>query len=230
MTTLAAAAAQNNAEWCDAFCRAHGVDGRFAADCWAAPRRTPPLYPDAVTLVPGVSPDHVLHRVDGGAGCSVKDSFADLELASHGFSLLFAAEWLQCVRAPPAHRRWAHVSDTGELDEWTAAWAEQPTGFFPPVLLGDPSIRVLLTRDGDGSIHAGAIAKRSADVVGISNVFSAGGDLPSSWSGAAAAAQAELGSVPVVTYASGSELVAARVAGFEPVGPLRVWFHHTAPA
>jgi len=225
MHTLSGAAARNNAEWCDALCRAHGVDGRFAATCWSAPRRTPPLYPDAVTLVPGVDADDVLDRVDAGEGCSVKDSFADLDLQARGFRILFEAEWLHCVHARPAHSRWAAIRDPEELEEWTAAWAEQPPGFFPPVLLGDPAVRILAAREGDGSIRAGAIANRSADVVGLSNLFSLRGDLPSGWPEAAGAAQAELGSVPVVAYAGGAELVAAHVAGFESMGSVRVWAH-----
>ena len=45
-----AAAARNNAELCDLVSRAHGIDGAFASDAWTSPRRTPPFYPDAVTL------------------------------------------------------------------------------------------------------------------------------------------------------------------------------------
>jgi hypothetical protein len=47
-------AARNNAGWCDAFCRTRGVVGHFGEDAWSSAERTPPLYPDAVTLVPGV--------------------------------------------------------------------------------------------------------------------------------------------------------------------------------
>ena len=49
------AAARNNTEWCDAFCRTYGVAGVFHPDYWTSPERTPPLYPDAVTRVPGVA-------------------------------------------------------------------------------------------------------------------------------------------------------------------------------
>ena len=87
------AAARNNAEWCDAFCRTHGVAGRFGAMCWTSPERTPPFYPDAVSLSPGVDPAEVLAQIDAGDGCSVKDAFAGLDLAADGFRTPFRAEW-----------------------------------------------------------------------------------------------------------------------------------------
>jgi hypothetical protein len=98
---LTLAAARNNAAWCDAFCRRHGVVGRFDPECWSSAARTPPLYPDAVTLVPGVDPAVLLARVDTRDGCSIKDSFADLELEAHGFAPLFPAEWVAWTEPLP---------------------------------------------------------------------------------------------------------------------------------
>ena len=45
-----AAAARNNAEWCDTVCRVNGCAGRFGGDAWTTARRSPQYYPDAVTL------------------------------------------------------------------------------------------------------------------------------------------------------------------------------------
>lgn len=45
---LILAAAHNNAAWCAAV----SGDGGFTAEAWTSPRRTPPSYPDAVTLTP----------------------------------------------------------------------------------------------------------------------------------------------------------------------------------
>jgi hypothetical protein len=42
--------------------------------------RTPPYYPDAVTLLPDVSIEQVLSGIDTSEGCSVKDSFASGQL------------------------------------------------------------------------------------------------------------------------------------------------------
>jgi hypothetical protein len=117
VTVTAAAAARNNAELCELVCGA----GWFADGAWTSPVRTPPLYPDAVTLRPGVDPRALLDRVDASPGCSVKDSFADLDLAPFGFTVLFDAEWI--VR--PADAAGDPTLAAGVLheigaDEWSA--------------------------------------------------------------------------------------------------------------
>ena len=97
-------AARNNAEWCAAVCRSHGVPERLEDDAWLAGSRTPPFYPDAVTLVPGVDGADLVGRLDTDvAGASVKDSFADLELPD-GFRLLFDAQWVRRPPGPPASK------------------------------------------------------------------------------------------------------------------------------
>jgi hypothetical protein len=90
-------AALNNAEWCHAVC-----GGAFDGRLWWSAQRTPELYPDAVTLVPGVAAAEILARVDDGEGCSVKDSFCDLELP--GFDVLFDAQWFWLDDAGSAPR------------------------------------------------------------------------------------------------------------------------------
>jgi hypothetical protein len=220
-------AARNNAEWCDAFCRTHGIAGRFRSDFWSSPVRTPPLYPDAVTLRPEVSAERLLAGIDTSEGCSVKDSFADLDLASAGFRPMFQAEWLH--REPPdsraAHGRgWSRVTTERQLGEWESTWAASPAaaGFFRPALLAIETIAVLARYAGE-RIIAGAIANRSEAVIGLSNVFATGGDSASAWSGGAEAAEALWGAMPVVGYDSDASLDSARRAGFETIGELVVW-------
>jgi hypothetical protein len=65
-------AAANNADWCDLVCRAHGVETRFDEDAWTSRTRTPPGYPDAVTLVRDPSVADLLTRIDASVGCSIK--------------------------------------------------------------------------------------------------------------------------------------------------------------
>ena len=226
---LVGVAAQNNAEWCDAFCRTHGVVGRFRPESWFSPVRTPPYYPDAVTLLPDVTIEQVLSGIDASDGCSVKDSFAGLNLGAAGFRCLFRAEWL--VREPaeprvPSARRWSAVTTAEQLGEWEAAWAEAPEGpgFFRRALLEDGTIGVLAGYDGD-RIVAGAIANRSSTVIGLSNVFDVAGDLESAWVAGAAAAGALWGEMPTVGYDSGESLDAAHTAGFESIGELVVWLN-----
>ena len=89
-----AQAVRNNACWCDHVCREQGIQTAWLPSAWIARRRTPPFYPDAVTLVREVDPETVLAAVDAGPGCSIKDSFADLDLLPYGFRVLFEAEWI----------------------------------------------------------------------------------------------------------------------------------------
>lgn len=144
MDPLLLAAADNNARWCDLVCRSHGVPTAFQDGLWVATRRSPPLYPDAVTLRPGISVEAVLADIDAGPGCSLKDSFADLDLAAVGFEELFGASWI--AREPG--------EAGGEATRWSAVEGEL-----------DASVRELAA--GSSS----AIANRTGSVVGISNVF-----------------------------------------------------------
>ncbi|MEV0594543.1 hypothetical protein [Nonomuraea cavernae] len=95
-------AARNNAEWCEAVCRTHGIAGTFGSRAWTSPVRTPLYYPDAVTLSPDATAGDVLDAVDQGPGASVKDSFATLDLRPAGFEVLFEAQW---IHRPAPHRK-----------------------------------------------------------------------------------------------------------------------------
>src|SRR5436305_12504117 len=108
-------AVENNARWCDAVCRAHGLATRFAGDLWLALERAPRFYPDVVTLRPEAS----AAQVPAGAA-SVKDSFACLDLAPAGFDVLFDAHWF-VHRSPRAGATSLTWLETPALDEWTAA-------------------------------------------------------------------------------------------------------------
>ncbi|HEU4420982.1 MAG TPA: hypothetical protein VFR67_00395, partial [Pilimelia sp.] len=68
MDPRAVLAARNNAEWCDLVCRTHGIDTELDHDAWVARRRSPPLYPDAVTLREHLPAGDLLLRVDSSPG------------------------------------------------------------------------------------------------------------------------------------------------------------------
>jgi hypothetical protein len=220
------AAARNNAEWCDALCRTHGITAHFDADSWTSPKRTPPFYPDAVTLDAGVLPAQLLAKIDRRAGCSVKDSFADLELDNEGFRVLFRGEWLLDKREDGLQlpSRWWVVETREQLADWESAWnvSGSTSSLFRPSLLASSAIAVLAQDDGKW-IVGGAVVNRSATVIGLSNVFHRHGDLESVWRGAASAAHTRWGPMPVVGYDSGTALDAAHRAGFGTVGELVVW-------
>ncbi|MFK4689748.1 hypothetical protein RKD22_002683 [Streptomyces pristinaespiralis] len=226
----AVSAARNNAEWCEAMCRAHGLSGVLGARAWTSGSRTPLLYPDAVTLTEDATADDVLDAVSTGPGCSVKDSFATLDLSGAGFHVLFEAQWLHREPALPAPAApdgvaWSRLDTPAELAEWAAAWGggDGPAHLFRPELLSDPSVAFLAGRVGD-RLSAGAVVSRGGDAVGISNLFAAdGGDLDAAWAGCLSTVYARWPGVPVVGYEQGDDLAAAVRQGCVPVGPLRVW-------
>ncbi|MEE1753380.1 hypothetical protein PUR26_13155 [Streptomyces sp. SP18CS02] len=222
-----AAAARNNAEWCRTMCRAHGhTTGAFGPRAWTHPVRTPPYYPDAVTLRPDASVRDVLPGIDRAApGCSVKDSFAGLDLTADGFEVLFEARWIHRPADLPVPRPaspWQPVATPAELTAWEDAWSggDDPMDLFPPALLADPATTVLAGRGQDGRIVAGAVLSHSDDVVGVSNLF---GPDEEAWPGCLAAVAALRPGTPVVGYEHGDDLTTALRHGFTATGPLRVW-------
>ncbi|OAH13048.1 hypothetical protein [Streptomyces jeddahensis] len=228
---LVQAAARNNAVWCATMSRSHGVVGEFGVQAWAAPTRTPPLYPDAVTLVPGADLSALVARIDTAAsGASVKDSFADLDLTEAGFQVLFEAQWIHRPASAPAvapDLAWDVAADPEMLRSWALAWddGDGNIDLFRPELLDDPAVCVLAGRSADGRIGAGAVACRSDQVVGVSNVFARDGGADVAWPGVLDAVHRLFPTLPVVGYEYGDALAAAVRHGFEPVGPLRIWVH-----
>lgn len=236
MLDRAATAARNNALWCDAVCRAHGIRTSLTGELWSSASRTPPYYPDAVTLSAGVGACDVLASVDAGEGCSVKDSFATLDLSSGDFAQLVDGHWLwrdadtdtqadsdtnSVTDTRADGRRWHRVTSTDEMHDWAQAWAADPddAAILTPSLLAEPGVFVLTTEH----LEAGAIVNLTGSVAGIGNVFDRGGDLIRAWREAVGAAGILAGRLPLVGWDAGDGLSAAVAAGFETTGPLTVW-------
>jgi hypothetical protein len=216
-------AARNNADWCDLVCRSHDIATAFDDGRWVALRRSPPMYPDAVTLAERLEAVEVLRGIDTSAGCSVKDSFASLDLSPEGFRVLFDAEWIRRPSGGPhgnSGLTWASVGTADALRTW--AGAHGGGEIFRPVLLDDPAVLVLTACDGD-VLLGGAVGNRSADAVGISNVFTTTGEADRIWAGAVETISARFPGLPLVGYEAGADLAAAHRAGFVSTGPLRVW-------
>ena len=233
-------AAENNAVWCDAVCRARGGATAFTPGIWHHADPSPPYFPSAVTLAAGVQAEDVLRTlrsVGGGAGLGIKDSFSRLDLSDAGFVRLFQARWLWRdavnVAMTEARLRWVSVDTPALLAAWAAAWWPDATQ-APPVpavfgepLLADPTVRLLAGFEGDRLV-AGCAVTLSADVAGLSCCFFPPAD--------AAWARAELLDIvqrthpgrPLVNYQQGEELQALLGLGFVDIGPLQVWLGRPA--
>jgi hypothetical protein len=225
-------AARNNARWCDAVARSHGVATRTDDDAWTASTRTPPYYPDAVTLSPTVGEYDVLARVDDSDGCSVKDSWSRLDLSVEDFARLVVGEWVwldpSAATTPSAGPTWRRVTTPAELAAWVRASASDPEAeaILRPPLLDEPGVHVLAGRasaDRDAPIVSGAIVNVTGDVAGLGNVFSPDGDAERAWAAAALAAREVVGGIPLVGWEAGAGVDAAVAAGCERLGPLSVW-------
>jgi hypothetical protein len=138
-------AALNNAEWCHAFCGT----GTFDGPLWSSPQRTPQFYPDAVTLAPGVAAEEILARIDAGEGCSVKDSFFDVELP--GFDVLFEAVWLWLERAGDDATGWC-----ADQSAWGPSVVTLTNGGTSAI--ANRSERVIGISNVEGGDHLGAAA------------------------------------------------------------------------
>jgi hypothetical protein len=239
-SSITALAAYNNAMWCDAVCRAHDRPGEFHETLWFTRLGTPRFYPDAVTTAGVEAAPAQLKAIADLIGSSrrrewfVKDSFHCLGLNSLGFEPLFDAEWIAMSGARPDVRhnlpdyRSTIVTDEAGLIAWERSWAgeeakaaaiPQPRVFMPR-LLADDSI-VFVSVQGEDGIAGGGILNRGADVVGLSNLF--GSNIDWVWRSLSAMAGEFFPGLPLVGYEHGNDLAAAKLAGFETTGPLRIW-------
>jgi hypothetical protein len=192
---------------------------------------TPPSYPNLVTLEPAVEPAMAaireLERARPGASWALKDSFGVLPLEGLGFRLLFGAEWI--ARGARAGRtsggRWRRIDAEAALAAWEEAWGESRgrARVFLPALLWRSEVAILASVGSDGAIHAGVIANRSENAVGLSNFFARGDERAAHRAGSIDAATAAFPDLPLVGYESGRDLAEAKALGFASIGPLRIW-------
>lgn len=221
-------AARNNADWCAAVWRSHGLTVEDGPGLVLCPEPTPRFYPDVVTTRRDASSaDQIaaiaaLSAARPDISLAVKDSFARLELTPLGFSELFEARWVHrgatADATPTGPLAWRRIETEADLAAWEAAWTDDVTArrVFLPALLGDPSVAVLAGFDADGAIRAGGIASVAAGVVGLSNIFG-------SRRGVLQTAATLWPDLDMVGYESGNDLKAMEYYGFSALGPLRVW-------
>ena len=232
-------AVRNNAEWCDAVCRANGVPGEMFDDLWVNWHRTPTFYPNAVTLTENGSGTQIecireLSKSGNTADIGIKDSFCSLDLAPLGFVIWFNAEWIyrqSSLAAPDDHLggvAWRKIESASDLMDWEAAWNinnDEPVHIFKPSLLTDKNIAFFAAYHNQ-RIVAGGIANKTGDVVGISNIFTPKGAAQDFWSNFTRVVMEAFPGFALVGYERDAELEIAHNLGFQSIGALRVWGKH----
>jgi hypothetical protein len=219
------AAALNNAQWCAAVWRSHGLPVETAHGLWFCPLPTPQYYPNVVSVELGADFARQsrfigeLARARPELDLSVKDSFACLDLRPAGLKPLFDARWLwrdaQAAPAGEGSAGWRKIEDSEGLAAWERAWRgddDSSERIFRPQLLSDPQVSVVGWEAG----AAGGIAYDAAGVLGVTNIFGSRGRFLD------ALTEFEPGK-PIVAYEAGGDLASAQRNGFQALGALRVW-------
>jgi hypothetical protein len=216
------------------------------AGAWVMRGTPPPYYSNLVTIRAGEAVSQQQQRLirdivtsDSGRSFSFKDSFCCIDPVAAGgdrhFDVLFEATWIwsDAARVGPRKTamRWDRVESESGLLRWEHAWRGDAANQsavalarqFPASLLADRDIAFLAGTSADGEIVAVAVANRTGDVIGLSNVFghASAAEL---WPGATSAArEAFPPGLPLVGYERGDNLRRATTSGFRPIGRLRVY-------
>lgn len=123
---------------------------------------------------------------------------------------------------------WKRVQNNTQLDLWESGWAEGDDEAsshprqFPFSLLDHGDFAFHSAWQG-GEMVAGVIFNRSESVVGCSNLWAKDGWLEAVWRDLPARTARLYPGLGVVGYERGLDLQLARQAGFNDIGPLRVW-------
>ncbi len=250
-------AAENNARWCNAVCQAHGCPCKFIEDAWFNSGTPPPYYSNMVAMRGGSSAAGQQRLIretlaeNPGRSFAFKDSFSCIDPLAcldnataerrRRFDLLFEASWIWLDPARfvprPVHLRWTRIETDAELLDFERAWRNDQANHtaigtprqFPAGLLADPAIAFLAGKDTDAGVKAVAIANRTDEVIGLSNIFGPGISAAELWHGAVSAAMRSFPSeLPLVGYERDDDLKQAVALGFAPIGSLRVFVMNTA--
>jgi len=233
MSDLVRLAALNNAAWCDAVFRAHGLAGETDGAIWLNRNPAPRFYPNAVTLGRHEGERQLAAvtalAADLPGGFAVKDSFAALDLAPLGFAPLFSATWIVRPAGLPAPDGdagldWKIASTPADFDAWQAGWSgtDPSPSPFAPALLADEDV-TLIAGWRDDAVVAGAALNRSPGALGWSNVFGPSEAGPDCRAAALRLALGLAGDLPLIGYGHGDDLARSLALGFAPLGPLTIW-------
>ncbi len=209
MNLLVDMAVENNIIWCGIVCDTHGISQTSREHVWGLLSKAPAYYPDIITLNKNVTVKEVNDFIGNKEISSIKDSYANLDMVSHGFKILFEAEWIyhaQVIGLEPIQTLWREITTEKDLLRWSFANGTETV--IKSDLLQRNDVKIFMHED-DGEI-SGFIANLGANAIGISNVFST-------------CISTEFPGFPIVGYEQNNDLTAALLSGWTSIGPLRVW-------
>ncbi len=218
---LAAAVAASR-RWYEMTFALHGKTFRRENDIWVAVEQPPAFHSSAMTLRPHLDADVVAAVAARPSDHSVADTFADVALDQHGYTLFFEATWVHATKPgrptirPPG---WTVVDSVAALDTWSLA--HDYVGVLPEGVLALDQVDVLARYD-DGLMTAGAVVHAGGVAVGLSNVWAVN-DGGLDWAEVLAAVWSLHPDDDLVGYERGHDLNNALAAGFIGVGTHRVW-------
>ena len=214
---------RENAAWCDLVCRLHRFTPEGDGRLWWSARRTPDLFPDAVTLVPDVSVLDVLGRINDSVRHVGQGLLCDAR--PHGPGVDCA------LRRDVGHastRARARTTGRVHVRRRAARSSRSRPGVVPgaarrgccqPGCDACPESPCLAAKAMPGSPTVrSCTAQRSAALPSP-----ASGTPSGAWADIADAVSHRHPEAWIVGYERGADLDAALAAGFTAIGPLRVW-------
>jgi hypothetical protein len=181
------AAARNLAAWHESNLRALGIASVWAEEYWECldPKPVPAIYHRLVTLAPAATAQVIGDEASDVEGpLSMCDSWADIDMSSHGFVPDEDGEWFvrpagHIGRVGPRELSIEKVTDEGVLAEFEKVSIdgfESPGlhelgrgGLHAPGILDDEAMHVLIGRF-EGKVVTVAMAYVSDGVVGVFGV------------------------------------------------------------
>ncbi|WP_442599885.1 hypothetical protein [Neobacillus sp. D3-1R] len=218
------AAVLNNISWCGIICETHGISDFTRENVWGLMSEAPPYYPDLITSSNLATSNEVIDVMGDRNIKSLKDSFANLELESYGFQVLFNAEWIfhpSVTSSEKIDSNWTTVTSEDELAKWNMANSTE--NIILPSILKREDMKVFI-HEYEGGL-SGFIAHLDAEVVGVSNVFSEEYPSEKLWKDIVQLVSNQLPNFNLVGYERGEDVSNAISCGWESLGPLKVWFH-----
>ncbi|RLQ97455.1 hypothetical protein [Falsibacillus albus] len=214
-------AVMNNIAWCGSVCEAHGLTHHSKENVWGLFSKAPVYYPEIISSNLDADLKDIEYFIEKGEVSSVKDSYANLDLSTMGFKILFEADWIfhTAYSGKSDVLHWREVRSADEMVEWIRLSSLE--NVIMPTLLNHSDVKFFISEfSGEG---AGFIANMNDGVVGISNVFSTGDVHDDLWKDIPLVAGNAFPGESLVGYEQGSDLTAALKAGWTSIGPLRVW-------